>query len=118
MNKIDRREQIAVCDQYGAEFVDSPENMKIGIADNVKSGLLPINGLRHPIENGTAGWYIWAGKGDIPQDDPDFFKPMHVAHLPRICPGIVRFLGLAPGWRFLVAGDYQDVWFDPALLKI
>jgi hypothetical protein len=29
-----------------------------------------------------------------------------------------RYLGLAPGWRFLIGEDgYEDVWFDPDLLQ-
>jgi hypothetical protein len=30
----------------------------------------------------------------------------------------VRFLGLPPGWRFLVAGDYEDVWEEQSLLDV
>lgn len=31
-------------------------------------------------------------------------------------PQALRYLGLPPGWRFLVAAAYEDIWFDPALL--
>jgi len=30
----------------------------------------------------------------------------------------MKYLGLAPGWRFLVAPNYEDVWEDYDLLKI
>ena len=46
-------------------------------------------------------------------EDPDFFEPLHVAHLESWCAAAMPFLLLPPGWRFLVAGDYSDVWFDP-----
>lgn len=97
------------------EFVEAPLGLKIGISRNVLDGLLPINGLRHPPAGDTTGWYIWAGKELSP--DPDFFVPLHVEHLPDWCPEAVRFLGLPPGWRFLVAGEYEDAWEDPALLS-
>ncbi len=29
---------------------------------------------------------------------------------------VLPYLGLPPGWRFLVAPGYVDVWEDPALL--
>jgi hypothetical protein len=45
-----------------------------------------------------------------------FFLPLHVTHLESRCPEIIKYLGLAPGWRFLVAPDYEDVWYDKALL--
>jgi hypothetical protein len=28
------------------------------------------------------------------------------------------YLALPPGWRFLIAPDYEDVWFDESLLHI
>ena len=46
-------------------------------------------------------------------ESPDFFVPLHVAHLPEWCEAALPFLLLPPGGRFLVAGDYVDVWFDP-----
>jgi hypothetical protein len=30
--------------------------------------------------------------------------------------GLTKYLGLAPGWRFLIAPGYEDVWFDEILL--
>ena len=51
-------EQKKLCDKYKLPWVESPAHLKVGIAENVKSGILPINGLRHPIENGTTGWYM------------------------------------------------------------
>lgn len=107
-------EQRETCARYGAEYVPAPQGMKVGIAPNVREGTLPIHGLRHPPVGETTGWYIWAG-GELP-DDPDFFVPLHVEHLHTWCPEVERFLGLAPGWRFLVAGDYEDVWADSSLL--
>ncbi len=48
-------------------------DLKLGIAQNVKDGIAPINGLRMPIENGTTGWYIWAGEE---MGKEDFFLPL------------------------------------------
>lgn len=108
--------QKKICTSNGAEFKSSPPHMKVGISLNVQNGVLPINGLRHPPQADTTGWYIYAGE-ELP-DEADFFKPLHVEHLKEWCPDIEKFLGLAPGWRFLVAGDYVDVWFDPTLLEV
>jgi hypothetical protein len=91
--------------------------MKLGIAANVHVGTKPINGLRHPPEGDTTGWYIWAG-GEITQDDPNFFAPIHVEHLKDRYPGAIKYLAVPPGWRFLITDDYEDVWQDPSLLKI
>jgi len=92
-------------------FFCSPTELKVGISANVQDEITPINGLRHPPKGDTTGWYIYAGLAISPE--PDFFKPLHVDDW---CPQIIKYLGLPPGWRFLVAGDHEDVWFDESLL--
>jgi hypothetical protein len=108
-------QQLEVCKRFNADFMESPLNLKVGIASNIKEGLFPINGLRINPEGDTTGWYIWAGENL--SDDEDFFQPTHVEHLDNWNPLIKKFLGLSPGWRFLVTNDYEDVWFDEELLK-
>jgi hypothetical protein len=110
------REQEDLCNTYGARWVRSPDNLKVGIAVNVRLGLQPLNGLRHPPRGDTTGWYIWAGEES--STARDFFEPLHVSHLAEWCPLALRFLGLPPGWRFLVAGNHVDVWEDPTLLTV
>ncbi|MFV1010082.1 DUF4262 domain-containing protein [Bacillus cereus] len=108
------KEQIRLCEKYNAEYVVTPNHLKLGISQNVKSDIVPINGLRMSPEGDTTGWYIWAG--EEMGLDPDFFVPLHVQHIDEWAPAIKKYLGLPPGWRFLVAGDYEDVWYDPNLL--
>lgn len=109
-------QQKAVCERHGATWSRVDPDLKVGIARNVKTGLQPINGLRHPPEGDTTGWYIWAG--EELSDDPDFFVPLHVSHLQDWCPEVLKFLGLPPGYRFLIAGDYEDVWEDESLFEV
>lgn len=108
--------QIEICTRYGADYIVAPADSKLGIALNVRAGLVPINGVRHMPEEDTCGWFIWAG-AELSSDD-DFFKPLHVAHVQDWCPtiDITKYLGLAPGWRFLTDGEYEDVWFDPTAI--
>jgi hypothetical protein len=108
-------QQAAFCAARQVEFVASPGNLKSGFAISTE-GLVPINGLRHPSTSGTTGWYIWCGEQF--SEEPDFFAPIHTTHIYEMYPQLVRLLGLAPGFRFLLAGDYLDVWFDPALLNV
>jgi hypothetical protein len=109
--------QKEVCTKYKSPFVEAPRNLKIGISINVKDVTYPINGMRHRPENGTTGWYIWAG--DQFSNDPDFFIPLHVAHLSKWCPAVLKYLALAPGWRFLIGNNsYEDVWEDKSLLEV
>lgn len=109
-------EQMALCRKYGAEFLASPDELKAGVARAVRDHVFPINGLRHPPEGDTTGWYIWAG--EHLSGAKDFFQPLHVKHLEEWCPQVIRYLGLSPGWRFQIAGNHEDVWFDPSLLNL
>lgn len=105
-----------MCKRFGVAPFHTPSNLKVGIALNVKDGMFPINGLRHSPEAGTSGWYIWAGVDS--SDSDDFFQPLHLDHLSEWCPDVLRYLALPPGWRFLVAPDYEDVWYDESLKTV
>ena len=96
--------------------MDAPEDLKAGIATNVACAAIPVNGLRHPPAGDTTGWYIWAGE-ELPHD-PSFFTPVHVWHLKESRPDVLKYLALPPGWRFLIAGEYEDVWYDASLLNV
>jgi len=108
--------QREVCRRFGVAPFATPLDMKVGIARNVREGLMPINGLRHHPEGDTTGWYIWAG--EYLSEDPGFFEPLHVEHLEEWCPEVVPYLALPPGWRILIAPGHEDVWEDPSLLDV
>jgi hypothetical protein len=112
---MENKEQAEICLKYGADYLESPEYLNVGISLNVKDGIMPINGLRHTPEGDTTGWYIWAGEEF--SEDPGFFVPLHVSHLKEWCPYVVKYLGLAAGWRFLITDKgYEDVWKDETLV--
>jgi hypothetical protein len=69
----------------------------MGLAENLSSGLLPLNGLRHPATDTTSGWYLWAGE-ELSEAD-DFFEPMHGYHLLKSNPVVLKYLAMPPGWR-------------------
>ena len=115
LNKLELIEQQReLCNQYSARYVESPIEMKVGVSLSVRRGEYPVHGLRRPIEGNTTGWYIWSGDFS---DDVDFFQPLHVKHLYEWNPKLLKYLGLAPGWRFLIAPNYEDVWQDLTLLN-
>ena len=107
--------QQSLCDQKGYDYVAASLESKLGFAIKTQ-GKIPINGLRHPPVGDTNGWYIWCGE-ELSRE-PDFFDPLHTRHLLDRCPEAIPFLGLPPGCRFLIAGDYIDVWFDESLLHV
>ncbi len=107
------RSQRDTCKRFGAIPFSCNGDEKLGVAIET-IGQLPIHGLRQKPENGTCGWYIWCG-GEM-SEDPDFFEPLHVAHIREYLPEVEQYLSLPPGFRFLIAGEYEDVWNDPLIL--
>ena len=108
--------QRETCERFGVSYRGAPAGLKLGASLNLRDDVWPLNGLRHPPEDGTTGWFLWAG--DLFPPDPDFFKPLHVKHLDEWRPETRKYLGLPPGWRFLIAPGYEDVWYDAALLTV
>jgi hypothetical protein len=108
--------QTNLCRRFGVPVTFPERHLKLGVSANFFSGKLPLNGLRHPPEDGTCGWFLWAGQEF--SSAPDFFQPIHVEHLFQRGPQVLPYLALPPGWRFLVADNYEDVWQDDSLLVI
>jgi len=105
---------VEVCSRFGVQPAFPLSSDKVGIALETLH-LQPINALRHTPANGTCGWYIWGGESLLTA--PDFFSPLHFAHLAERLPDLLSYLGLPPGWRVLLAPGYEDVWFDESLLE-
>ena len=106
--------QKEVCKGCNVEPFASDLELKVGVSKNLSGNIWPVNGLRHKPENGTSGWYFWAGDYS---EDPDFFEPMHLKHLVTKLPLMERFLALPPGWRFLIGENgHVDIWEDKNLL--
>lgn len=91
-----------------------PDEM-VGVARDVATGILPINGLRHRPAGRSCGWCI--GAGNDFSSAAYYFEPRHVEHLGPVGRWVRPYLELPPGWRFLIAPDYEDVWFDARLLR-
>lgn len=112
--RLAERAQRLVCARFGAGFHAVAPGTKVGVARNLRDAGWPLNGLRHAATDGTSGWFIWAGL-ELSLDD-DFFLPLHVEHLASWCPAALPYLGLPPGYRFLLADGHEDVWEDASLL--
>jgi hypothetical protein len=110
------RQQRELCRRVGSAFCPPDPTAKVGIAANIRAHVMPLNGLRHDPRLDSCGWYFWAGEELSTADD--FFLPLHVIHLHEWEPRLVKYLALAPGWRFLTDGVYEDVWYDASLLEV
>ena len=103
-----------ICKKYNSKWRPINKKWIIGVSKNLEKD--PINGLRHPSENGTTGWFIWTGEY---QETNDFFQPMCAEHLLEKRPEIIKYLGLEVGFRFLTdKKGYEDIWYDEKLKEI
>jgi hypothetical protein len=114
LGEIEKAQRV-FCDERGASYVASLWEAMSGFAIST-AGKIPLNGLRHPAGGGTTGWYIWCG--EQASDAPDFYVPLHTLCLYELYPEIAKLFGLQPGYRFLLAPDYLDIWFDASLLQV
>jgi hypothetical protein len=85
----------------------------VEVGRDVGTGLWPVRGMRLPIEGSACGWRLWAGEGEMSRS-PDYFELVKVEYLYDRCQEVLPYLGLPPGWRFVVAPGYFDVTDDPA----
>lgn len=106
--------QKEICEKVNSAWRPVNPNHKIGISENLGSD--PVHGLRHPPEKGTTGWFIWTGEYSTADD---FFKPIHAGHLLQKRPDLIKYLGLQPGYRFLIDNQgHEDIWEDKELLNV
>ncbi|MEZ0296062.1 MAG: hypothetical protein ACAI35_06365 [Candidatus Methylacidiphilales bacterium] len=103
--------QREVCKKFGSVWVPARAYEKIGIALQTLQ-LVPIHGVRVFPKQGVTGWYIWAGDYSA---DADFYQPLHTCHIDDHCPWVTKYLGLEPGFRFMIDREgFEDVWKEEA----
>ena len=109
-------EQKEVCRTLNVNWAPLDRQLMIAINESIFTGIQPINGLRHIKQKSIDGWYLWSGS-EIPQDDDNFFKPIHPEHLITRRKIVLKYLGLPAGWRFQINDNgYEDIWFDESTL--
>jgi len=106
--------QKEICVNSNSTWKPINKKLNIGVSTNLEKD--PINGLRHPAEKGTTGWFIWTGEYS---EADDFFQPICAEHLLQQRPEIIKYLGLDVGFRFLSdSKGYEDIWYDEKLKNI
>jgi hypothetical protein len=104
-----RVKQMEICERIGSAFSPCDLNLKAGIAMSTLQQA-PLQGVRVSADETTCGWYIWGGKFS---DSPDFFQSVHVAHLSDLLPSVIPYLGLSPGFKFIIDDSgYEDIWYE------
>ncbi len=111
-------QQTLICSKYDLDVHQTFLDSFVGVAlSTFNKSNDPINGLRYASKpNENVAWFVWQGEYS---EEEDFFKPIHAKHLLNLCPPLINYLGLPPGWRFLFdTNNYEDVWYDEKLLTM
>lgn len=106
-------DQHRMCLRFDARYMPPAMDEKMGIALGTLDRL-PLHVVRLQPDNGDCGWYIHGGENS---EDANFYQALHVSHVEQYCAKIIPYLALPPGWRVLLAPDYEDVWFDEKIIK-
>lgn len=112
MTRLLLEAQLETCKRFSAIHFPFKDDDTVYFATATR-GLLPVNGERINSENGESGWYIWCGVER--KDDESFFEKISLYELSDRAPLVQAFLGLPPGYRFLIAGGHQKAWYDTDL---
>jgi hypothetical protein len=112
-SRADRELQLTLCERIGCAPNYVTGRAKLGASHSAFGSAWPVQGIRYLPAGRTSGWYVWAGEYS---DAPDFFEPQHARHLVGARPEVAGYLGLPPGWGFIIAPGYEDVWYDEKLL--
>ena len=102
-----------ICKRFGATHFACSDDQFVYFALESK-GYLPVNGERVRGKGEESGWYIWCGAHK--KDSEAFFQKVSVYELSEMVPLAYAFLGLPPGFKFLIAGGHQRAWLDENLL--
>lgn len=103
-----RERQEAVCARYALRAAEPEHKVAVAIST---LGRMPVYGTRIALSEGDdIGWFFHCGEYS---DAPDFYQPLHAAHLPTYLPLVLPYLMLPPGARFIIDdAGYEDVWMD------
>ncbi|MEG0880153.1 MAG: hypothetical protein RSF79_06930 [Janthinobacterium sp.] len=108
MTELISETQRRICEKFGLP-VQAPEPMVALAIDSLAQS--PIYGTRVVLpDNGTISWFIHCGEHDAA---PDFYQPLHAAHLHEMLPQVLDYLALPSGAKFILDREgYEDVWLE------
>ncbi|MDO6547631.1 immunity protein Imm33 domain-containing protein [Pseudoalteromonas carrageenovora] len=97
------------CEHYGAESDVPKFEQMVAISEGVYEGNLPIEGVRYKAPEHMTGWYLTT---DLYDGDVSNLKTVHFQHIAEKRPEIAIYMSLPAGYRFLLGGEEEHVWFD------
>ena len=102
------------CSHYSTQFVPPSYNNMVVISDGVYEGGEPVEGVRYPSPPHMSGWWLTTNKYN---GDSRTLKTVHYQHIIEERPDLAIYMALPYGYRFMLGGEKDFVWFDVEIEK-
>ncbi|BDX05161.1 immunity protein Imm33 domain-containing protein [Planctobacterium marinum] len=99
------------CEHYGESF-ESPElDQLVAISEGVIDSFedIELEGVRYHSPDHMSGWWLTT---NLYTGDVSSLKTVHFRHIAEKRPEIAQYMALPIGYRFVLGGDSEHVWFD------
>ncbi len=97
------------CEHYSSNYTPTELEQLVVISDGIYEGAVPVEGVRYPSPSHMTGWWLTT---DNYNGDVDTLQSVHFRHIVEKRPELAIYMGLKPGYRFLLGGKDEHVWFD------
>ncbi|NRB25796.1 hypothetical protein [Shewanella sp.] len=101
------------CEGFKAQYTPLEEDKMVVISKGVYEGH-PVEGVRYPAPEHMSGWWLTT---DLYNGDTDSLKTVHFSHIIENRPEIAIYMALPSGYRFVLGGEDEHVWFDEDAAK-
>ncbi|MGH1542602.1 MAG: immunity protein Imm33 domain-containing protein [Arenicella sp.] len=101
------------CEFYDAVFSPINNEQLVVISDGVYEGD-PVEGVRYQSPKHMTGWWVTT---DRYNGDVDSLKTVHFSHIIEKRPDLAIYMALPSGYRFILGGADDSVWFDEVVAK-
>lgn len=104
-----QQEQMRCCEHYKANFLGATDNQLVVVSSGVLSPSKEVEGVRYPSPSHMSGWWLTTDEYD---GDVNSLQTLHFQHIREKRPDLAIYMGLPFGYRFLLGGVDEHVWYD------
>ncbi|WP_407477514.1 immunity protein Imm33 domain-containing protein [Acinetobacter baumannii] len=97
------------CDHYEEKFFPVELDQLVVVSNGVLEGEIPIEGVRYRSPKHMSGWWLTSDKYD---GDIETLKNIHFTHILEKRPDLAIYMALPYGYRFILGGEEEHIWFD------
>ena len=97
------------CSHYKVKPDFISETQMIVISKGIYEGVVPVEVVRYASPKHMSGWWLTT---DDYNGDTNSLVTVHYKHILDKRPELAIYMALPVGYRFLLGGESEHVWFD------